>query len=166
MDPINHAASPSRPQWDIDRCLERLIGYDVRVAAEAFFPVRWNGEVLPAPIQVRDLVLSDNSQPGALPVFFEGRLCQFERRIGVVSVHLDTPTLAEKGVEGTVRFRGRMAVILHGPAVVRLAFPFRVERLPADALNYWEDLRFPTAQFRLPFDSPPETVLYPATKEP
>ena len=36
----------------------------------------------------------------------------------------------------------------------------------ADEVNYWEDLRLPTAQFRLPFDSASETVLYPASKEP
>ena len=71
-----------------------------------------------------------------------------------------------RAAEGTVLVRGVPAVILRGPAIVRLAFPFRVEPRPADEANYWEDLRFPTAQFRLPFDSASETVLYPASKEP
>ncbi|MCZ7640441.1 MAG: hypothetical protein M5U12_32925 [Verrucomicrobia bacterium] len=37
-----------------------------------------------------DLILPDGSQPGAVPVFFEGRLREFERRIGVVVVSLGT----------------------------------------------------------------------------
>jgi len=70
-----------------------------------------------------------------------------------------------RAAEGTVLLPGVSAVLLRGPAIVRLAFPFRVEPLPAE-VNYWEDLRFPTAQFRLPFDSASETVLYPVSKEP
>ena len=122
-----------------------------RVAAEAFFPVRWNGEVLPTAIPVRDLILPDNTQPGLLPVFFEGRLRRFERRIGVVFVTLDAPVAADASAEGMLFLRGMRAVLLRGPAVVQLAVPFRVERLPDNIANYWEDLRFPAAQFRLPF---------------
>ena len=94
--------------------------------------------------------MPDNTRPGLLPVFFEGRLCRFERRIGVVFVTLDAPVAAERSAEGMLFLRGMAAVILRGPAVVQLAVPFWVERLPDEA-NYWEDLRFPTAQFRLPF---------------
>jgi hypothetical protein len=39
---------------------------------------------------------------------------------------------------------------VHGPALVRLAFPFRVERLPSDESNYLRDLRFARVQFDLP----------------
>ena len=138
-----------RPQWPIDLRLERCLGQEVRVAAEAFFPIRWNGQVLPTAIPVRDLILPDNTQPGLLPVFFEGRLRRFERRIGVVFATLDAP-VAERSAEGMLFLRGMAVILLHGPAVVQLAIPFRVERLPDEA-NYWEDLRFPAAQFRLPF---------------
>ena len=83
----------------------------------------------------------------------------------MVCVALDLPRVMGRAAEGTVLVRGIPAVLLRGPAIVRLAFPFRVEPLPADEANYWEDLRLPTAQFRLPFDSASETVLYPASKE-
>jgi hypothetical protein len=165
MEPIATTPLPQRPQWDIDRRLERLIGQEVRVAGESFVPVCWNGQVRQSFIHVRDLILPDNTKPGVLPVFFEGRLCRFERRIGVVCVALDLPRVMGRAAEGTVLVRGIPAVLLRGPAIVRLAFPFRVEPLPADEANYWEDLRLPTAQFRLPFDSASETVLYPASKE-
>jgi hypothetical protein len=42
-------------------------------------------------------------------------------------------------------------VSLRGPAVVELAWPFQVERLPADPGSYWRDLRLPRAQFEFPF---------------
>jgi len=150
MEPGLSTSLAQRPPWTIDRRLERLLGQDVRVAAESFFPIRWNGEVLPLAIPVRDLILPDNTQPGQLPVFFEGRLRRFERRIGVVFVTLEAPT-APRSTEGMVFLRGTAAVLLPGPAVVQLAVPFRVERVPADDANYREDLRFPTAQFWLPF---------------
>ena len=100
---------------------------------------------------MRDLYLPDNSQPAGLPVFFEGRLCEFERRIGVVVVRLDAPAAADAASEGPALFRGKMAVLLRGPALVQLAFPFQVERLPTDAENYWRDVRIPRAQFEFPF---------------
>ena len=59
-------------------------------------------------------------------------------------------TLPELTADGMVRFRGAMAVLLRGPATVRLAFPFRVEVLPTDPFNYWEDLRVSCAQFLIP----------------
>lgn len=37
------------------------------------------------------------------------------------------------------------------PAVVELAYPFRVERIPAADGNYWRDLHVPGAQFEFPF---------------
>jgi len=100
---------------------------------------------------VGTLLLPDNSQARDLPVFFEGRLVRYERKIGVVTVHLDSPVLPDGSSEGTANFRGRLAVILRGPAVVELAFPFRVEPLPAEPGNYWRDLRAPQAQFEFPF---------------
>lgn len=146
---ITHTA-PTRPRWAIDDRLERLVGGDVRVAAEAFAPVRWNSEPAPGLIPVRSLILPDNSQPGGMSVFFEGRLLAFERRIGVVFVTLAAPALPDPAAEGAQAFRGGTAVLLHGPATVQLAFPFRVEPLPADAVNYWADRRVPCAQLRLP----------------
>ena len=159
MDEGQLTEPPDRPQWNIDRRLQALIGRDVRVAAESFAPVRWNGEALPHFVHVRDLILPDQSQPRGLPVFFEGCLRQFERRIAVVYVGLEACRTTERPAEGILAFRGRAAVILHGPATVVLAFPFRVEPLPNEAHNYWEDLRLPTAQFRLPFDSDRKPVL-------
>ncbi len=153
MDASGTNTVPTRPRWTIDLRLERLLHQEVRVAAESFFPIRWNGEVHPTAIAVGDLILPDNTRPGLLPGFFEGRLRRFERRIGVVFVTLDAPA-AERSVEGMLFLRGRVSVVLRGPAVVRLAVPFRLEPLPADAANYWQDLRFPTAQFLLPLGSP------------
>ena len=140
---------PARKRWAIDHRLEQVVGRDVRVAVDAFSPVLWNGDAIPVLSPVRNLILPDNSQAGGLPVFFEGRLRRFERQIAVVFVGLDAPTSAAASTEGIVTLRGRPVVILRGPATVSLAFPFRVEAIPTDPDNYWEDLRFPTAQFRL-----------------
>ena len=140
-----------RPKWAIDRALEELVGADVRVAAKAFSPTIWTGETTPHCLPVRELFLPDNSQPEGLQVFFEGRLQRFQRQVGVVWVQLDAPALREVATDGPICFRGSMAVILRGPAVVQLAFPFQVERLPTDPCNYWRDLRVPRAQLEFPF---------------
>ena len=140
-----------RPRWEIDRTLDGLIGRDVRVAAKAVSPPSRNGDTARLFIPVGKLFLPDNSLAGGLPVFFEGRLVRFERKIGVVVVYLDAPSLADVSSEGTALFRGKLAVILHGPAVVELASPFRVEPLPGDPDNYSRDLRAPQAQFEFPF---------------
>jgi len=140
-----------RPKLEIDRVLDRLVGADVRVAAEAFSPPGWNGEIPSTLISVRELVLFDNRRTADLPVYFEGRLQQFVRRIGVVYVCLERPRFAEESVDGMVYFRGRTAAILRAPAFVPLAFPFHVEKLPPDACNYWRDLHFPGVQFEFPF---------------
>ena len=142
-----------RPRWDIAHLLDGLTGKAVRVAAKSFSPVPPNGDAPRRFMPVRDLFLPDNSQPASLPVFFEGRLLQFERQIGVVSVHLDSPESPDGASEGLLNFRGETAVILHGPAVVELAFPFQVERLPAAAENYWRDLRVTRAQFEFAFSA-------------
>lgn len=144
--------STSRPLWPIDQVLERLVGAPIRLAAESFIPIRWDGEPMEKRIGTRELILPDQTQPGPLPVYFEGRLREFTRQIGVVDAWLDAVPLIAEPVEGTIRFRGSTAVILPGPAIVRLAFPFKVERLPADSANYWEDLRLPRAQFWLRLD--------------
>lgn len=150
METTRTDANASRPQWEIDRLLARLAGRPIRVAAEWFSPVRWDGRSLSEFVRVADLILPDNSLPGPLPVFFEGRLRHFDRRIGVVFVTLDAPELPAPTADGVVRFRGTAAVVLQGPATVRLAFPFRVEPLPIDPANYWEDLRASCVQFGLP----------------
>jgi len=142
---------PQRPRWEIDHTLDGLIGRDVRVAAKAVAPPSRNGDTAPLFMPVGKLFLPDNSLPGSLPVFFEGRLVRFERKIGVVAVYLDAPAILDASSEGTALFRGKLAVILHGPAVVELAFPFRVEPLPGDPDNYWRDLRAPRVQFEFSF---------------
>lgn len=149
METTRDDTNASRPQWGIDRLLDRLVGRPMRVAAEWFSPVRWDGRSLPEWVRVADLFLPDNSRPGPLTVFFEGRLRQFVRRIGVVFVTLDALDTPESTADGLVLFRGRAAVVLQGPATVRLTFPFRVEPLPTDPANYWEDLRAFRAQLRL-----------------
>ena len=73
-----------RPKWEIDTALDRLLGAQVRVAAEAFTPARWNGKLPGALIPVRELILPDNRRAGSLPVYFEGRLQLAVRTIGVV----------------------------------------------------------------------------------
>ena len=140
-----------RPEWAIDHVLDRLMSADIRVAAKSFSPRRGTGEDPSRLIPVRHLILPDNSQPDGLPVFFEGCLRQYERHIGVVLAWLDPPTPQDGTAEGVVCFRGQTVVIVRGPALVELAFPFQVERLPADPENYWRDLRLPRAQFELPF---------------
>ena len=79
----------------------------------------------------------------------------------MVFVTLNAPSLPERTADGLVRFRGAAAVVLRGPATVRLAFPFRVEPLPIDPDNYWDDLRISCAQFGLPFDCTPSEPPYP-----
>ena len=143
-----------RPKWAIDRWLERLLGAEVRAAAKSFSLASCHDAAPLRFIPVRDLYLPDNSQPAGLPVFFEGRLLEFERQIGVVFVRLDAPALATDSPDGTVFFRGKAAVILRGPAALELAFPFHVEKLPNDPDNYWRDLHAPQAQFE--FSSPVE----------
>ena len=142
---------PSRPTWAIDRLLESLLGGEIRVLAKAFAPTPWNGQLPTGFRLVRDLYLPDNSQPGDLPVYFEGRLQCYERQIGVVFVGLESPSSPKSRPEGTVVFRGQRAVIIKGPAVVELGFPFQVEKLPPDAGNYLRDLRVPGARFEPPF---------------
>lgn len=149
MDP----ESTTRVTWEIDRILDGLIGQDIRAAAKSFSPSQWTGEHPPRLRPVRDLFLPDNSQPSGLPVLFEGRLRRFVRQIGVVFICLDAPASPETAADGLVFFRGRMAVIVRGPAVVELAFPFQVEKLPTASNNYWRDVRLPCAQLELPFSA-------------
>jgi hypothetical protein len=59
-----------RQEWEIDTALDRLLGAQVRVAAEAFTPARWNGKLPGGLIPVRALILPDNRQAGCLPVYF------------------------------------------------------------------------------------------------
>lgn len=40
---------------------------------------------------------------------------------------------------------------MHERATVKLAVPFKVERLPSEPDNYWSDLRLPCVQFTFPF---------------
>ena len=139
-----------RPQWDIDRVLEELHGQDVRVAAMSFSPAPWDGGLHSRFISPRELILPDNSAVAGLPLYFEGRLQRYLRQIGIVYAHLDSPNSIEDSAEGVVCFRGTLAVILRAPAIVKLAYPFRVEKIPADDANYWSDIRFGLVQFKLP----------------
>lgn len=139
-----------RPKWQIDQVLDSLIGENVRVAAESFAPTRWNSEFPTAFISTRELVLPDNTRADGLPLYFEGRLRRYVRQIAVVYVDLDPLAATAESAEGVICFRRAMAVILRGPAVVKLAVPFRVEKIPSETVNYWEDLQMSRAQFRLP----------------
>ncbi len=139
-----------RPQWQIDRILEGLTGRDVRALARAFSPPGPSKGSALKLIGARSLFLPDNSQAESLPVFFEGKLLGFERCIGVVRLELGPPQLAESAGDGMVPFRGSAAVIVRGPALVELAYPFQVEPIPETPDNYWRDLRLPLAQLELP----------------
>ena len=147
-----------RTKWEIDRVLDGLVGENVRVAAESFSPAPLNANTKTCFRSVGKLFLPDNSQPGSLPVYFEGRLEQFERRVGLVFVWLGSPTVSDGAAEGTTYFRGKIAVFLRGPAIVHLAWPFQVERLPTDTGNYWRDLRMPVVQFEFPFTAEAQDV--------
>lgn len=140
-----------RPKWVIDLRLDGLLGRSVRVAAEAFAPRRADGTVLPRLIPTADLILPDASTPGGRPVYFEGVLESHHRRIGVVDVTLGAPSLPSTPADGVTGFRGGQAILLPGPALVRLAFPFVIEPLPDDDTNYWRDLRVAGAQFEWPW---------------
>lgn len=140
---LNH-----RPTWTIDRLLDQYRSQSVRVAATAFSPVRSDGVRLWTP--VRNFLLPDNTAAAGLPVFFEGCLLHHERHIGLVSVVLGTPNDSYRSAEGVVLFRGSTAVVVRGPALVRMAYPFVVERLPQDSDNYWRDLRHVHAQLEMP----------------
>src|SRR5439155_1388011 len=94
-----------RPEWEIDRILGRLVGEEVRVAARSFCPPHWNAHHSLRFIPVRSLYLPDNRQPDGLPVFFEGRLAQFERHIALVTVCLEAPTSSDGTLNGVVYFR-------------------------------------------------------------
>jgi hypothetical protein len=139
----------ARPQWEIDRILEGLTGRNVRALARAFSPPHNANGSTPKLIDTRSLFLPDNSQPDALPVFFEGKLLGFERCIGVVQLRLGPPELVESAGDGMVPFRGTAAIIVRGPALVDLAFPFHVEPIPETPDNYWRDLHVPLAQLEL-----------------
>lgn len=132
-----------RPKWEIDRILESLIGQEIRVAAHSFCPASRNSKLRHSWIRADELVLADNTSVSGLPVHFEGRLSRFRREIGIVCVVLDAPGILEKSAEGVICFRSAIAVFLRGPVQVELAFPFRVEKLPHDESNYWNDLKFP-----------------------
>lgn len=150
-------SQPQRPLWQIDRPLSSLVGCEVSVAARAFAPGRPSDGRRLRFMPVTDLFSPDNIPPGRPPVYFEGLLRSFERRVGVVLVVLEAPSPRALASEGWVMLRGESAVILHGPAVVELAPRFRVEPLPPDPRNYWRDLQIPSAQFELglPSGSPP-----------
>lgn len=140
---MGYRADARRP--DRQRCLCGRAGVFARAAP------RTRGIPL---LPFRELFLPDNSRPDGLPVFFEGQLWQFERQIGIVFVCLGPPASQATATDGAVCFRSKIAVILRGPAIIEMAFPFQVERLSADPENYWRDLRRPRAQLEFPFPMP------------
>lgn len=161
-------AVAERPRWEIDHLLSGLIGRRVRLQARAFAPSSWdrNGhrELIPA----GQLILPDGASTAGLPLLFEGRLLDYVRRIGVVHVRLDGLDSEDYGKEGVVNFRGAVATLLRGPALVELAYPFYAEAIPANASNYFADRKSGGCQLLLPLDEsflglPPER---PGTKWP
>ena len=123
----------------------------VRVAVESFAPINSNAASFPL-IRASELVLPDNTPTTGLRVFFEGVLLEVTREIGVVHVRLGPPPDARVSTEGWIQFRGQIAVIIRGPAIVRLAVPFYIEPIPTSECNYWQDLRLPQVQFNFNFD--------------
>ena len=139
----------AKPTWEIDRTLQSLVGAQIRVGAEAFAPLAQGRSIQERLTPASQLILPDNTPVDGQPVFFEGRLEQFSRQIGLVRVQLGP---AEGfGAQGMILFRGRGAVILPGPAAVQLSVPFHIERLPKGEENYWRDLRVPCAQLLFDF---------------
>ncbi|MCP5528156.1 MAG: hypothetical protein H7A47_15295 [Verrucomicrobiales bacterium] len=147
-------SEPPRPTWPIDHLLTGLHGRAVRVAAEAFVP---RGDHIPTHallIPTARLILPDGSTPDGRVVYFEGLLEGHVRRIGIVDVVLAEPPTTDDCADGITAFRGRTAVILPGPAIVRLAYPFVIEPIPEVSINYWRDLTRPGVQFELPLGDP------------
>lgn len=138
-----------KPIWEIDRIPRSCVGAHIRVGAKAFAPLGEDRQMPPRLIPANCLILPDNTAVEGQPVFFEGRLEEFTRQIRVVHVYLAAPDSVV--AQGMVLFPERSAAILPGPAIVQLAFPFHVERLPSGEDNYWRDLRLPHAQFLLRF---------------
>lgn len=138
------------PEWEIDRQLARLVGNDVRVAVDSFCPINGHDCAPRRWIPTTNLLLPDNASTACLPVLFEGRLIDFQRQIGVVHLRMETSPAPCRASEGIVRFRGHSAVVLHGHALLRMAFPFFIERLPATPDTYWQDFTWGGAQFELP----------------
>jgi len=104
MEPGLSTSLAHRPPWTIDLRLERWLGQDVRVAAESFFPIRWNGEVLPLAIPVRDLILPDNT-PDA-----PGQLYNLEADPGETrNLYFDQPRIVKelKALPDTSKASGR-----------------------------------------------------------
>ena len=147
MPEMNEIAA--KPAWEIDRILQSLVGAQIRVGAEAFAPFAQGRAIQERLTSASQLILPDNTPVDGQPVFFEGRLEQFSRQIGLVRVQLGP---AERfGAQGMIFFRGQSVAILPGPAVVQLSVPFHIERLPTSEENYWRDLRFPRAQLFVNF---------------
>ena len=132
--------------FEIEASLKALEGCTVRVQGRRFSA---DGRTFSF---VKDFVLPNGFRCGSLPVFFEGVLRSFERRIGVFLVELGERPIDESASDGIFAFRGELSVIVKGPVIVELEFPFYVERLPKDAENYWRDLRLPIAQLEFPMD--------------
>ena len=60
-------------QWTIGLRLEQLLGPEVRVTAESFLLIRWNGGVLPTAIPVREPILPDQVPPNRFTVLLGDR---------------------------------------------------------------------------------------------
>lgn len=142
--------STEKTEWDIDRKLDRLVGEEVRVAVDGFCPFNGCGCDPKRWISADSLLLPDNSPTTGLLVLFEGHLIEFHRHIGVVHLQVETVSTPNRASEGIVRFRGRRAAVLHGRALVRMTFPFFIERLPSHHEDYWRDFNRRGAQFELP----------------
>ncbi|MCP5524076.1 MAG: hypothetical protein H7A46_21270 [Verrucomicrobiales bacterium] len=143
-----------RPTWPIDHLLTGLQGRSVRVAAEAFVPRGDHVPALALLIPTARLILPDGSTPDGRAVYFEGLLEGHVRRIGIVDVVLGEPPATDDCADGITAFRGSTAVILPGPAIVRLAYPFVIEPIPGDPINYWRDFTRHGVQFELPLGDP------------
>jgi hypothetical protein len=100
------------------------------MASAAFSPGRWAEENPCRFISPRELILPNNALATGLPLYFEGRLQDLVREIGFVHVHLELLASAERLAEGVVCFQAAQDGILRGPATVKLAYSFHVEKLP------------------------------------
>lgn len=150
-----------RPNRQIDRVLRRPVGQQVGGTASSFCPALGNGEHPWCLILVREILFPDNTQPASLPVYLEGRLTQYWRRLEVVYACLESSTSAPFSAEGMALFRASLAAILTGPALMELVFPFKVEKLPGGSNNYGRDLHLHRAQFAPPIGSDDATGPHP-----
>jgi hypothetical protein len=139
-----------RTKWEIDTRLEALLGENVRVRAKAFAPIPGGSGPPPPLIEASSLILPDGTRLNR-PLYIEGKLQNFDRRVSVVFVILESIDAFGDRANGPILFRGHQAEIFQAPAAVKLSIPHFVERIPQHPITYWHHIQLSDLQLPLPF---------------